>query len=342
MMSEFTKEPKFISSSFDEKEGKLYFFFTEVLKEFHYIMDLQGTRLAQVCKDDVGGQRTLQKKWTSFAKSLLLCQSPKQQPFGILQDMFTLQPQEGDFSKETLFYGVFTSQWSLGSESSAVCRFKMEDIRKVFSGNYKTFDSDKDQWSTSGTKRTDQGKCGLWNSTDVVLEVVKKRFLSHASVHAAGEAPLMFSSGPNGVRYSRLVAVTTQAANQKEYTVLFLLTEKGFLHKVVLLDGGPRVIEEVQVFTEPQLVKSLLLSSSKEVVYVGWSGGVTSVPLAHCYSYQSCGQCVLAQDPFCSWDLISKTCTNNHTLNAPQDVENGNVMQKCSNSFTLPKGSHLL
>ena len=29
------------------------------------------------------------------------------------------------------------------------------------------------------------------------------------------------------------------------------------------MDGGPRVIEEVQVFREPQLVKSLLVSPSK-------------------------------------------------------------------------------
>ena len=62
-------------------------------------------------QDDVGGQRTLQRKWTSFAKSLLLCQPPKQQPFDLLQDMFTLQPPGGDSSRETLFYGVFTSQW---------------------------------------------------------------------------------------------------------------------------------------------------------------------------------------------------------------------------------------
>ena len=62
-------------------------------------------------QDDSGGQRTLQKKWTSFAKASLLCQSHKQLPFNILQDVFTLQPPEGDNASDTLFYGVFTSQW---------------------------------------------------------------------------------------------------------------------------------------------------------------------------------------------------------------------------------------
>ena len=47
---------------------------------------------------------------------------------------------------------------SRGSESSAVCRFNIQDIREVFSGSYKTFDTDKHQWSTSGTNRNAQGK----------------------------------------------------------------------------------------------------------------------------------------------------------------------------------------
>lgn len=62
-------------------------------------------------QDDVGGLRTLQKKWTSFAKAPLLCQSPKQLLFNVLQDMFILPPPEGSDASDTLFYGVFTSQW---------------------------------------------------------------------------------------------------------------------------------------------------------------------------------------------------------------------------------------
>jgi len=54
----------------------------------------------------------------------------------------------------------------------------------------------------------------------MVLGVVKKSFLSNSIVRAA---PLI-SSVSDEVRYRRLVAVTTHAANQKEYTVLFLLT----------------------------------------------------------------------------------------------------------------------
>lgn len=64
-----------------------------------------------VSQDDVGGQRTLQKKWTSFAKAALMCQKPRQLPFNLLQDVFALRPLEGSSSSETRFYGVFTSHW---------------------------------------------------------------------------------------------------------------------------------------------------------------------------------------------------------------------------------------
>lgn len=43
-------EPTFVSSSLDPAEGKLYFFFSEVGKEFSYVEDLKTARVAQVCK----------------------------------------------------------------------------------------------------------------------------------------------------------------------------------------------------------------------------------------------------------------------------------------------------
>ncbi|KAM3873550.1 semaphorin-4A-like [Diretmus argenteus] len=320
------QEPTFISSSFDPGEGKLYFFFSEVGKEYSFVDELRVARVAQVCKDDVGGQRTLQKRWTSFAKAPLLCQHQKQLPFNILQDTFTLRPADGDNSKDTLFYGIFTSQWSMGSDS-AVCVFRLKDVRTVFTGSYKTFNMETHQWSQLQGKHAFLGQCGLGNASDADLEEVKKSFLTNEGVKPVGGVPVVVSTDQ---RYSRVAAMRTQAASGKEYTILFLLTESGFLHKV-LLDQGPRVIEEVQVFTQPQLVKTIILSSSKGVIYVGTSEGVTEVPVANCPAYRTCTQCVLARDPFCGWDHTRRVCTslNNRSSNIGQDVENGNVTEEC-------------
>lgn len=60
---------------------------------------------------DEGGERVLQQRWTSFLKAQLLCLRPDDGfPFNVLQDVFTLSPSPQEW-RDTLFYGVFTSQW---------------------------------------------------------------------------------------------------------------------------------------------------------------------------------------------------------------------------------------
>lgn len=60
---------------------------------------------------DLGGQRTLQKKWTSFLKAKLVCSMPELNfVFNVVHDVFILK---GTDRKNTVIYGVFTSQWSV-------------------------------------------------------------------------------------------------------------------------------------------------------------------------------------------------------------------------------------
>lgn len=66
-----------------------------------------------MCQSDVGGQRTLQRRWTTFAKAQLLCQADNELPYNVIQDMDTLPPAEGAPADDTLFYGIFNSQWSV-------------------------------------------------------------------------------------------------------------------------------------------------------------------------------------------------------------------------------------
>ncbi|KAM4580033.1 semaphorin-4B-like [Odontesthes bonariensis] len=329
------EDPTFVSSSLDPEQQKLYFFFSEDGKEFSFVDNLKISRVAQVCKDDVGGQRTLQKKWTSFAKAPLLCKSHKRLPFNILQDVFTLPPPEGSSASDMLFYGVFTSQWSRRPES-AVCVFRLQDIRSVFDGTFKTLDMESLQWSPIVEKHSHLGKCGLNSYSDSVLMDVKKSFLTSRSVTPLRDEPVVVTSEQ---QYSRVAVMRTLAANGRQYTLLFLLTESGFLHKVVLLDQGPKVIEEIQVFTQPQLMKSMVLSSSKGVLYVGTSAGVTAVPVARCSVYRSCSQCVLATDPLCGWSRTGKACTalGGGHQDIVQTLENNDVEAECRGENEAPE-----
>lgn len=51
-------EPTFVSSSLDPSDGKLYFFFSEVGKEFSFVDELRIARVAQVCKVSVNTERS--------------------------------------------------------------------------------------------------------------------------------------------------------------------------------------------------------------------------------------------------------------------------------------------
>ncbi|XP_040910145.1 semaphorin-4A isoform X2 [Toxotes jaculatrix] len=328
------EDPTFISSSFVPDEEKIYFFFSEVGREYDFIDKFIVSRVSQICMSDVGGQRTLQRRWTTFAKAQLLCQADSELPYNVLQDIDTLPPAEGAPADDTLFYGIFTSQWSVNSGRSAVCAFRLNDIKSAFSGNYKVLNRDTLQWSTRVQEKVaNPGECGLHNASDNALRFVKENFLADESVRPVGRSLTMVSAEHN---YSHLTVQRVQAANNRDYTVLFLLTESGYLHKAVLLQSGAHIVEEVQVFEQPQPVKSLKLSIPKGVIYVGTSEGVVRVPTANCSFYWTCAQCVLARDPFCGWDPANRACVevSNAQTSLGQDIDRGNVEDAC-NSVTL-------
>ncbi|KAM4549640.1 semaphorin-4A isoform 2-T4 [Fundulus diaphanus] len=332
------EDPTFVSSSFIPYDDKIYFFFSEVGREYNFIDKFIVSRVSQICMSDIGGQRTLQRRWTTFAKAQLLCQAGSELPYNVIQDIDMLPPAEGASADDTLFYGIFTSQWAANSGRSAVCSFSLSEIKSVFAGNYKVLNRDTLQWSTRvQDKVANPGECGLNNASDNALRFVKENFLAEDSVRPVGRHLTMVSAEH---AYSNLAVQRVQAANKKLYTVLFLLTEAGHLHKAVLLQGGPHIIEEVQVFKAPQPIRSLKLSIPKKMMYVGTSVGVVRIPTANCSYYWTCAQCILSRDPFCGWDSVSRACVEvSDTQPAlSQDIDGGNVDESC-NSISLPHRS---
>ncbi|NXO46556.1 SEM4C protein, partial [Locustella ochotensis] len=92
---------------------------------------------------DVGGARTLQKKWTSFLKARLVCSAPEQQlHFNRLQAVFTLP---GARWQDTAFFGVFQARWG-DVDVSAICRYHILEVKKAFEGPYKEYREQAQKW----------------------------------------------------------------------------------------------------------------------------------------------------------------------------------------------------
>ncbi|KAH0615676.1 hypothetical protein JD844_025975 [Phrynosoma platyrhinos] len=108
-------DPEFVASAFlregkDGEDDKVYFFFTETAREYDFYEKVKVARVARVCKGDLGGQKTLQKRWTTFLKAQLLCSDPKSGTiFSVLRDVVTL-PAPDTAWNATIFYGVFAVQ----------------------------------------------------------------------------------------------------------------------------------------------------------------------------------------------------------------------------------------
>ncbi|NXA36149.1 SEM4B protein, partial [Eudromia elegans] len=337
------QDPVFVGSAYlreslpvgnpEGDDDKIYFFFSETGKEFDYFENTIVSRIARVCKGDQGGERVLQRRWTTFLKAQLLCSHPDDGfPFNVLRGVFVLTPGEQRW-RETLFYGVFTSQWSKGGlGGSAVCAFPMRSVQAAFAGLYKEVNRETQQWytDTSPVPEPRPGSCitsrtrhlrinSSLQMPDRVLNFVKDHFLMDSAVRSQ---PLLLQSR---LRYLQIGVHRAQGL-RGTYDVLFLGTDDGRLHKAVRVSRKVHIIEELRVFRAGQPVLQLLLDppqaragaggSATEPVpgdrgadprcpqallYVASYDAVAQVPFANCSLYRSCGECVLARDPFCAW-----------------------------------------
>ncbi|KAJ7987527.1 hypothetical protein DPEC_G00327420 [Dallia pectoralis] len=319
-------------------DDKIYFFFTERSQEqMAYPSQTRVARVARVCKGDWGGQRTLQRKWTSFLKARLVCSVPDYElQLNVLRSVYVLQGPEVHSS---IFYGVFGLEWK-NIKASAVCQYSFADIQRAFDGPYMEVQDSKWREYTGKVPEPRPGSCitdahrskGINSSRDLpdnVLTFVRRHPLMSTQVHPVGGSPLLFKRSAN---YVRMVAQRVEALDGEVYTVLFLGTDEGWLHRAVEVGGQMHIMEELQLFEKPQPVESMVISQRQRSLFLGSTSGVLQVPLSSCLRYTSCFDCVLSRDPFCGWDgarcVEISSATNRSSL--IQDVQRGN--RGCGNS----------
>ncbi|XP_051989891.1 semaphorin-4E-like isoform X2 [Xyrauchen texanus] len=347
--STWLSEPNFIhmahipegEESTEGDDDKIYIFFSETAVEYDSYTKVDVSRVARVCKGDLGGQRTLQKKWTSFLKARLDCPIPNTNLPLLVQDVFNWC--HGNWTT-CVFYAVFTPQ-SDSSQHSAVCAYRIEDIRRVFSkGRFKnpvTVDMSFVKWMmyTGDLPDPRPGACidnharemSITRSTDLpdkTLQFIKEKPLMDQPVNPFGRGPLLVK---RGAAFTRIVVATAIAVDGSNHQVMFIGTKSGSVLKAVNYDGEMVIMEEIQLFEPSEPVKILRLLNT--TLYVGSEVGVVQMPINECVRYHSCLDCVLARDPYCGWDLNYNHCaTINSTQNAStviQSLREGNASQ-CS------------
>lgn len=350
------QDPAFVGSAHitgsgsERGDDQIYFFFSEMGKEFDFFDNTVVSRIARVCKEDQGGERVLQKKWTTFLKAQLLCSLPEDGfPFNIIQDVYVLPAQ---MQRDTLLYAVFTSQWSKGlAGSSAVCVFRMDQVEKAFSGRYKEVNRETQQWYTHALSVPEPrpGMCitnasrqmGIESSLDMpdkVLNFVKDHFLMDSPIKSQ---PVLFT---HSVRYTQIAVDHVQGLHGA-YDVMFIGTDDGRLQKAVNVAGVMHIIEEISLILNPQPIQHIELDSTKGLLFVSTRSGIVQLPVANCSFHNNCGECILAKDPYCAWTGTHCTdVTRNPKQNHwQQDIEMANTILKCNGTmFSIDSRSAVL
>ncbi|KFO32294.1 Semaphorin-4G [Fukomys damarensis] len=306
-------------------DDKVYFFFTERAAAEEGSSSFNPSRsshrvarVARVCKGDLGGKKILQKKWTSFLKARLLCHIPQ---YETLRGVCSL---DADLSARTHFYAAFTltTQWKT-LEASAICRYDLAEVQAVFSGPYMEYQDGTRRWGRyeGGVPEPRPGS----DLPSLVLDFVKLHPLMARPVVPSRGRPLLLK---RHVHYTHLAGIPVSTPAGPTYDLLFLATADGWIHKAVVLASGMHIIEETQVFRQPQSVENLVISLRQHSLYVGAPSGVIQLPLSTCWRYRSCYDCILARDPYCGWDPSNLSCVAATTIanrtSLIQDIERGN------------------
>ncbi|KAL4612924.1 semaphorin-4G [Arapaima gigas] len=328
-------------------DDKIYFFFTERNQEqTPFFSQTRVARVARVCKGDWGGQRTLQKKWTSFLKARLVCSIPDYEfHLNVLHSVFLVEVQP---AQNSIFYGVFGLE-RMNVKTSAICQYSIKNVQKVFDGPF--METQESKWTEymgkvpeprPGSCITDAFRAKGINSSrdlpDEVLNFARRHPLMSRHVRPQQERPLLLK---RNVGYTQIAVHRVRALDGQSYHVLFIGTDEGWLHRAVEVRGRVHIIEELQLFEKPQPVDRLVISQSQRSIYIGSPTGVLQLPLSTCGRYTSCFNCVFARDPFCGWN--GSACIDIESQpgrsSLIQDVLNGN--RGCKNTTEGPTVSRI-
>ncbi|XP_061739894.1 sema domain, transmembrane domain (TM), and cytoplasmic domain, (semaphorin) 6D, like isoform X2 [Nerophis ophidion] len=319
--SKWLKEPHFLHAA--EYGNYVYFFYREIAVEHSNLGKVVYSRVARICKNDVGGsQRVLEKHWTSFVKARLNCSVPGDSffYFDVLQSITDIININGVPS----VVGVFTTQMN-SIPGSAVCAFSMVDIEKVFHGRFKEQKTADSIWTPYPEEKLPKprpgccaghGPAASFKSSiefpDETLQFIKSHPLMDTAVPSIGDEPWYTKTR---VRLTAL-AVDNEAGPHKNYTMVFIGSESGVVLKVLAKTSSrflndSLLLEEIDVFNKAKClsnheddkqVLALHVDQDTHSLYVAFSSCVIRIPLSRCERHSSCHKsCIASQDPYCGW-----------------------------------------
>ncbi|CAK7293057.1 semaphorin-6A isoform X3 [Vulpes vulpes] len=364
--SKWLKEPYFVQAV--DYGDYIYFFFREIAVEYNTMGKVVFPRVAQVCKNDMGGsQRVLEKQWTSFLKARLNCSVPGDSHFyfNILQAVTDVIHING----RDVVLATFSTPYN-SIPGSAVCAYDMLDIANVFTGRFKEQKSPDSTWTPVPDERVPKPRPGCCAGSSSLEKYATSNEFPDDTLNFIKTHPLMDEAVPSVinrpwflrtmVRYRLTkIAVDTAAGPYQNHTVVFLGSEKGIILKFLARIGNSGFLndslflEEMSVYNpekcsydgvEDKRIMGMQLDKASSSLYVAFSTCVIKLPLGRCERHGKCKKtCIASRDPYCGWVKEAGSCAHlspSSRLTFEQDIERGNTdgLGDCHNSFVALNG----
>ncbi|XP_054627449.1 semaphorin-7A [Dunckerocampus dactyliophorus] len=290
----------------DPSQDQVYAFYRERNKDTSLSSSAWTPYVTRVCVADMGGPKNnLQFTWTSQLSARLYCgDQDSRQSFFELVDVATVH---ADRWQDTRVYALFRNEWNM----SGVCVYALQDIRRVFTSSaFKGAD-----------RQTRRPRGCVSDSTALPLDVLK--MIQMTSEMEQWVWPVN-KSGPLLLSHHVYTHIHADVADSEESPVLFLSLASGGVHKVVQTQSRAFIIAEYRPFNHRAHIGSIVLHPSSKKLYLSSTSQLLQVDAADCARYgETCEECVLARDPYCSWDGASCNPDTSGAL-AIQDVTSGN------------------
>ncbi|XP_060152122.1 semaphorin-6A isoform X3 [Globicephala melas] len=364
--SKWLKEPYFVQAV--DYGDYIYFFFREIAVEYNTMGKVVFPRVAQVCKNDMGGsQRVLEKQWTSFLKARLNCSVPGDSHFyfNILQAVTDVIRING----RDVVLATFSTPYN-SIPGSAVCAYDMHDVAIVFTGRFKEQKSPDSTWTPVPDERVPKPRPGCCAGSSSLEKYATSNEFPDDTLNFIKTHPLMDEAVPSiinkpwflrtMVRYRLTkIVVDTAAGPYQNHTVVFLGSEKGIILKFLARIGNSGFLndslflEEMSVYNpekcsydgvEDKRIMGMQLDKASSSLYVAFSTCVIKVPLGRCERHGKCKKtCIASRDPYCGWVKEGGACAHlspGSRLTFEQDIERGNTdgLGDCHNSFVALNG----
>uniref|UniRef100_UPI00358F01F4 semaphorin-5A-like n=1 Tax=Myxine glutinosa TaxID=7769 RepID=UPI00358F01F4 len=307
--SRWLNEPTFVSAF--ESGPFIFFLFHETAMELQACGDGTGvaSRIARLCRNDVGGHFLLEDTWTTFSKARLVCRAPGSNSHGFSElRAAVFLPSSG------LLYGLFTGGRG-DLRSSAICIYSMSSISQAFAGDFLTQDASRGPWLHSPNPNP-TFQCGTVTEgpntklTELSLVDAQRLLLKEETIQPLFD-PLVMELGQS---LSHLAVDVLRSSGGETLHVIFTATDSGSVLKVLTWPDTvrrPCLIEELQIVAmgESGDIQGLRLAPDGTALLVLLPNGVTRLPLARCPMHTTHSACLQARDPYCGWDSALRLCT---------------------------------